>query len=243
MIESGAGQEAGQNTTDSAGIMAAEVQSIFNDKHESTHSEVSESEVLYVSSQFYRLCERLVAALGIVFLLPVFFCVGYLVWREKKGPVFYSQTRVGHGAKLFTIYKFRTMRTDAEAEGPFICTSYKDPRITQLGKYLRKCKLDELPQLWNILRGDMAFVGPRPERPCFHQQFSGIPRWQERVSVPPGLTGLAQASKWISHDPEEKLEADLTYIARRSWLLDLRIVFYTLIPKLRPELLFGIRLG
>lgn len=191
----------------------------------------------------YRIAERIVAAVGLLALSPLMLLVAAVLCIQQRGSVLYRQTRVGRGEKLFTIYKFRTMRLDAEKDGPFICTNYSDARITTLGQKLRRSKLDELPQLWNIVRGEMSFVGPRPERPHFHAQFSAIPHWRQRTRVYPGLTGLAQASKWISHDPVEKLQADLVYLRERKASLDLRLIFFTLFPKLRPKTLHGVKLN
>lgn len=194
-------------------------------------------------SLLYRLFELSAAVLGLLALSPVMLVIALVLAIQRNGPIFYTQARVGRGGRLFTIYKFRTMRPDAEQQGPFICTTYSDPRITRVGQLLRKSKLDELPQLLNIIAGDMSFVGPRPERPHFHEQFSGIPQWSSRIAVKPGLTGLAQASKWISHDPEEKLSADLVYIRNRSLFLDLKIILFTLAPSTRPKTFFGIPMG
>lgn len=194
-------------------------------------------------SLLFLFAQRLLALVALILLSPPLLLIALAIRLQGGGPAFYLQTRVGRGEKFFTIYKFRTMRTDAEDQGPFICKDYKDPRITSLGKLLRKSKLDELPQLWNIFRGEMAFVGPRPERPHFHAQFSAIPHWRERTRVRPGLTGMAQASKWISHDPKEKLQADRVYLEKRSLALDILLVFYTLYPKARPKDLYGVPLN
>ena len=120
------------------------------------------------------------------------------------------------------------MREDAESQGPRITTSHKDERITPLGKFLRKSKLDELPQLWNVIKDDMAFIGPRPERPYFHERnLLTIKNWEDRLSVKPGISGLAQVM--VNHDPEEKIIYDLQYIENKCWSLDFKIMILTAI--------------
>jgi lipopolysaccharide/colanic/teichoic acid biosynthesis glycosyltransferase len=147
--------------------------------------------------------------------------------------VFYRQERVGEKGKAFPLFKFRTMRTDAEAAtGPVWATHGIDPRITGVGKYLRKFRLDELPQLINVLRGEMSFVGPRPERPHFVDTLSKIiPYYDERHSVKPGITGWAQIKFGYGstiEDAEEKLQFDLYYIKHMSLVFDIGILLDTM---------------
>ena len=197
-----------------------------------------------VSSEiFYRTFERLLALAGLIVAAPVMALVAASLLVQGQGSIFYSQVRVGKGGRKFSIYKFRTMFESAEAKGPFICTSYEDPRITPLGRVLRKSKLDELPQLLNVIKGEMALVGPRPERPCFHEKNSIIPGWEDRIDVLPGVTGIAQISRRISHDPEQKLKADLIYIENRNALLDFKLLVYTALPLVRPERICGVKLN
>ena len=191
----------------------------------------------------YYFAEQVVAAISLLTLSPFLLLVALFVKWQQGGSVFYSQIRVGKNGREFRIYKFRTMKEDAETDGPFICTSYEDPRITATGSMMRKAKIDELPQLYNIARGDMSFVGPRPERPHFHREFSKYDGWDKRLSIRPGLTGLAQASKYIAHDPERKLVADTIYIEQHSFFLDFAIIFYTLLPFLRPKTLLDVPMG
>jgi lipopolysaccharide/colanic/teichoic acid biosynthesis glycosyltransferase len=145
--------------------------------------------------------------------------------------VFFNQTRVGHRGRLFTAHKFRTMRQDAEAAGAVWATR-DDPRITRLGGFMRKTRLDEIPQLWNVLRGDMGFVGPRPERPEFVQWLSNeIPYYDLRHMIRPGITGWAQVRYRYGATLEEtkrKLEYDLYYLKHLSLGLDLLIMFETI---------------
>jgi exopolysaccharide biosynthesis polyprenyl glycosylphosphotransferase len=153
-----------------------------------------------------------------------------LVVRRTPGPVIFRQTRLGEGGKHFTIYKFRTMRADAEASGA-MWAAERDPRITRVGAFMRKTRLDELPQLWNVLRGDMSIVGPRPERPEFVDQLQeAVPFWSRRHLVKPGITGWAQVRRGYTADAEgtaDKLSYDLWYLRHRSVLLDLAICVKT----------------
>ncbi|MCL4134348.1 UNVERIFIED_CONTAM: hypothetical protein GTU68_067104 [Idotea baltica] len=203
-------------------------------------SERASIEGLVDKSPLYYIAEQVVAAVSLLLLFPFLLTVAIVVKCQQGASVFYSQIRVGKNGREFRIYKFRTMKEDAESDGPFICTSYEDPRITALGSIMRKAKIDELPQLFNIARGDMSFVGPRPERPHFHREFSKFEGWEKRVFVRPGLTGLAQASRYIAHDPERKLVADTIYIKNRTLLIDFAIICYTLLPFLRPKKLLEV---
>jgi lipopolysaccharide/colanic/teichoic acid biosynthesis glycosyltransferase len=150
---------------------------------------------------------------------------------DSKGPIFYSQTRVGKAGQVFKVVKFRTMRQDAEAANGPQWAGNNDPRVTRVGKFLRSSRLDEIPQLWCVLKGDMAFVGPRPERPEFIERLSKeIPFYGVRHMVRPGLTGWAQVKyKYGStiEDSREKLQYDLYYIKNASIGLDLLIMFLT----------------
>ena len=155
-----------------------------------------------------------------------------LVKLTSRGPAFFTQVRVGKDGRLFNMIKLRTMRQNAEhASGP-VWASKHDQRITPLGQFLRLTHLDELPQLWNVLRGDMSLVGPRPERPFFVNQFRrNIPHYEKRLSVRPGITGLAQVKHKYDEtidDVEKKLAYDLTYIHHMGWGLELKILVWTL---------------
>ena len=163
---------------------------------------------------------------GIVLLLPL--CViGLLIKLDSEGPALYKQERLGKNGKSFYMYKFRSMRVDAEKDGPK-WANQDDDRCTRLGKFLRKCRLDELPQLWNIFVGDMSIVGPRPERPYFYDEFETyIHGFRHRLAVQPGLTGLAQVNGGYDLEPEEKIIYDMRYIKERSLLMEIGIIFKT----------------
>jgi sugar transferase (PEP-CTERM system associated) len=180
---------------------------------------------------FRRLLSFTVAFLALLICLPFLPLIILAVRLSSPGPVFFSQTRVGQRGSLFTAYKFRTMRKDAEAQGAVWATK-DDPRVTSIGRFMRKTRLDEIPQLWNVLRGEMAFVGPRPERPEFVQWLSQeIPFYDLRHMIRPGITGWAQVRYQYGASLEEtkrKLEYDLYYVKHQSIGLDLLIMFETI---------------
>jgi sugar transferase (PEP-CTERM system associated) len=173
----------------------------------------------------------LICLVGLVIALPVILLVAVLVKFTSRGPVLFRQTRVGFNGETFTLYKFRSMFKDAEARTGPIWASRDDPRITSLGRWLRKLRLDELPQLFNVLRGEMSIVGPRPERPEFVTVLQErIPYYRQRHCVKPGITGWAQINHKYGDTIEDaivKLEYDLYYIKNLAWSLDLYIMFHT----------------
>jgi sugar transferase (PEP-CTERM system associated) len=180
---------------------------------------------------------RIVDITGSVVLLllalPVMAVTAAAVRLTSPGPAFYVQRRVGMSGRVFNVYKFRSMRNDAEAEsGAVWATPGEDPRVTPVGRFLRRSRLDELPQLWNVLRGDMSLVGPRPERPEFVENLTRqIPFYGQRHVIRPGLTGWAQVRYAYGasvEDSMEKLQYDLYYIKNRSMALNLYIIFETL---------------
>lgn len=172
--------------------------------------------------------DLVVAVVGLLVLWPVFIAVAAAIRLEGRGPVFYTQVRTGRDEKEFVIYKFRTMRTDAEKlSGPVLAAS-NDPRITRVGNFLRATRLDELPQLLNVIRGEMSIVGPRPERPVFVEQLKQtIPNYHYRHNVKPGITGFAQVHGKYNTLPQDKLVYDLIYIQRCSVLTDLELMLQT----------------
>ena len=168
--------------------------------------------------------------LGFISLLFYPFII-ILIKATSEGPVFYKQNRVGQAGKIFKIIKFRTMNKDAEKETGAVWASNNDPRITNVGRFMRKTRIDELPQLWNILKGEMAFVGPRAERPEFHESLKAVPFYEERYLIKPGLSGWAQINFHYGssvEDATEKLKYDLYYIKNRSLILDLGIALKTI---------------
>ncbi|MBZ5545619.1 MAG: TIGR03013 family PEP-CTERM/XrtA system glycosyltransferase [Acidobacteriia bacterium] len=178
-----------------------------------------------------RLVSLLASLVCLLVLAPLFPLIALAIKLGSAGPVFYRQQRVGKNGIVFTCYKFRTMRSDAEPQGTPTWASDNDPRITIVGRFLRRTRLDETPQLWNVLRGDMGFVGPRPERPEFVEWLSReIPYYHLRHLVRPGLTGWAQTRYGYGSSLEEareKLKYDLYYIKNVSLSLDLLVVFQT----------------
>ena len=169
-----------------------------------------------------------VSFIGFVCALPFMLATAIAIKIGDPGPILYSQVRTGRKGKEFRIYKFRTMRVDAEKySGPMLAQE-NDPRITRLGRFLRAVRLDELPQIWNVLNGDMSIVGPRPERPFFVEQFvQEMPEYAYRHNVKPGITGLAQVYGKYNTTPFDKLVYDLMYIQKCSILEDLRIIIQT----------------
>jgi len=163
---------------------------------------------------------------GLVLLVPMLI-IALLVRLDSKGPALFRQERLGKDGKSFMICKFRTMTLDAEKDGPR-WASPDDDRCTKLGRVLRRVRLDELPQLWNILKGEMSLVGPRPERPCFYEEFETyIHGFRHRLAVRPGLTGLAQVNGGYDLTPEEKIVYDMEYIRTRTIWLDIKLIFKT----------------
>jgi len=174
----------------------------------------------------------IVISAGALLVLAIpFWIIAALVKLTSKGNVFYRQERMGLDGKPFMIYKFRSMYEDAEAETGPVFASEEDPRRTPIGKLLRHSNIDELPQLWNVLRGDMSIVGPRPERPLFVAQFKNkIPQYMLRHKVKAGITGWAQVNGWRGNTSiEKRIEYDLYYIEHWSVKLDLKIMWLTLL--------------
>jgi exopolysaccharide biosynthesis polyprenyl glycosylphosphotransferase len=174
---------------------------------------------------------RLAAAAGLIVASPIMVLTALAVRLSSPGPILYRQVRVGLDDVPFTVYKFRSMRADAEAATGAVWAAKDDPRVTTVGKIIRKLRFDELPQLFNTLKGDMSIVGPRPERPEFVQDLSKkIPYYRQRHCVRPGITGWAQINFKYGDTLEDtmtKLEYDLYYIKNMSLSLDTYIVFHT----------------
>ena len=185
-----------------------------------------------VSLRLQSMYSFLIACVTLILAAPVMLLVAIAVSLTSRGPVLFRQTRVGLNGHPFTIYKFRSMRVDAEAKTGAVWAVKNDPRVTPIGKYLRMLRLDELPQVFNVLRGEMSIVGPRPERPEFVQTLSEmIPFYRQRHAVKPGITGWAQINYKYGETTEDaivKLEYDLFYIKNLSLSLDMYIIFHTL---------------
>jgi lipopolysaccharide/colanic/teichoic acid biosynthesis glycosyltransferase len=216
-----------------------------------------------------RILDIVLSGGALILLLPFFALIALAIRLDSPGPVLYQQDRVGMdrrradrrrrgtpgadvaerrgsdrrgedlAGRVFYIVKFRSMRQDAEKSGTPIWASRNDPRVTRVGAFLRKTRLDELPQLWNILKGEMSLVGPRPERPYFVKRLmEKFPGYRGRLQVPPGLTGLAQIERSYDEDIEEvrrKLAYDLFYIEHRHLLVDLKIIVQTVGVVLRRK--------
>ena len=179
-----------------------------------------------------RMIDVLIASTVLILGLPLWVLIGFLIKVTSKGPVIYRQQRVGKGGATFTMYKFRTMYEWAEAETGPVWAQENDPRYTPVGRWLRRWRLDEIPQLWNVLKGEMSLVGPRPERPYFVEQLEKkIPLYMRRHRVRPGITGLAQVNwKYDSNldDVRRKVKFDLFYIANMSLRMDFKILLQTI---------------
>jgi exopolysaccharide biosynthesis polyprenyl glycosylphosphotransferase len=184
-----------------------------------------------------RLMDVAVSFFSLLVMLPVFIVLGILIKIDSSGPVFFTQKRMGKNGKIFKIYKFRTMVKNAEKLTGPVWAGQKDPRITRMGRFLRKTRLDEFPQLINVLFGDMSLVGPRPERPYFVNRLKRqFPFYTRRLRVKPGITGWAQVKgKYDTtiEEGKEKLEYDLYYIENMSLRMDIRILLYTISVVLR----------
>jgi len=171
-----------------------------------------------------RLADIVLGGVALALSLPFWIWAATLILLTDGWPCLYSQTRVGRGGRIFTLHKFRSMIKDAEKHSGAVLSDRDDPRVTHIGRIMRKTAVDEIPQLISIFRGDMSWVGPRPERPEFVRDFlRDIPDYERRYEVKPGLTGLAQVRGHYLSTPEEKLVHDLEYLRRRSLWLDLQI--------------------
>jgi len=175
--------------------------------------------------------DLLAAALLLLFTAPLSLIVAALIKLEDGGPVLFRQTRVGRHGAVFTLRKFRSMAVDAEAHSGPVWAQRDDPRVTRVGRWMRPLGIDEIPQAWNVLRGEMSFVGPRPERPEFVAALeAAIPRYAQRHQVRPGITGWAQVNLPYGatvDDARHKLDCDLYYLSHRSVRLDLSIMLLT----------------
>ncbi len=181
-----------------------------------------------LNSAIKRSFDVLIGIVGVLCSLPFVVFFGILIKLEDGGPIFYKQERVGLHGRHFTLYKLRSMRVNAEKNGPQWARE-DDPRVTKVGRFVRKTRIDELPQFLNVLRGDMTIIGPRPERPEFVIAFDRRnPGFIARLQVKPGLTGWAQVNGGYDISPEEKLNLDIYYIENRSFRMALKIILRTI---------------
>jgi lipopolysaccharide/colanic/teichoic acid biosynthesis glycosyltransferase len=179
-----------------------------------------------------RALDVLLSSLGLLASSPLWLAIAAAIKAEERGPVFYSQERVGLGGRPFRALKFRSMRPDAEALTGAVQATAADARVTRIGRLMRATAMDELPQLWNIMRGDMSFVGPRALRPGEIEaegdgrlvRLEDVPGFEERIVVRPGLTGIAQVYARRDIPRRQKFRYDRLYVRRRSWLLDVRLI-------------------
>ena len=208
------------------------MQSTVLEKQEHSDKNIEEKAGCFAKRRFYFITKRLFditcsVILLVILAIPIIL-LAILIFVDSPGPVFFSQERLGQYGRPFKIYKFRSMKVDAEKNGPQ-WAKRDDVRCTRVGKVLRRSRLDEIPQLLNILRGEMSFVGPRPERAYFYHQFEKyIPGFHDRLAVKPGLTGLAQVNGGYDLPPEKKIIFDMNYIANQSFKLDLKCIIKTI---------------
>lgn len=191
---------------------------------------INDSPLVGFGATAKRVTDVVLSAVALVVLFPLLFLIGLLVKLDSPGPIIYAQERLGLHGRPFRMLKFRSMRADAESKTGAVWCTPADDRRTALGTFLRKTSLDELPQLWNVLCGDMSLVGPRPERPVFVDQFrKEIPNYMLRHKVQAGITGWAQVNGWRGNTSlNARIECDLFYIRNWSYLLDLKILLLTI---------------
>jgi len=188
-----------------------------------------------------RLFDLLCSAIGLIILWPVMIIIAILVRAQDGGQSIYKQERITINGRKFILYKFRSMKIDAEKNTGAVFASREDDRVTKLGKFIRMTRLDELPQLWNVFTGSMSFVGPRPEREMFVNQFlKETPQYQYRLNVKAGITGFAQTYGNYDTKYQDKLRWDLLYIRKYNFFLDLQIIFHTIISVLSKDSSRGI---
>lgn len=180
-----------------------------------------------------RVCDFVIALISLIVFSPLFLLCYIAVKREDRGPAIFKQERIGKGGKPFFIYKFRSMTVEAEEKGPLLYCHENETRMTHTGKFLREHHLDELPQLWNVLKGDMAFIGPRPERKFYIDKImERDPRYEQLYQIRPGVTSYATLYNGYTDTMEKmlkRLELDLYYLEHRSWRFDFSILFKTFV--------------
>lgn len=176
-----------------------------------------------------RLLDILFGVIGLIISAPFILVFGIIIKLTSPGPVFFKQERVGYMGKNFKVIKLRSMRNDAEAKTGAVWAKKNDPRVTPVGRFMRKTRIDEMPQFWNVLKGDMSLVGPRPERPELTEKFyKQWPEFPQRLRIIPGITGYAQVNGGYDISPEEKCHLDNYYIKYYSFLFDIKIALQTI---------------
>ena len=189
--------------------------------------------------EFKRFCDILIGGIGLVIATPAIVVTGFFIKLVSPGPVFFKQERVGLNGELFEIYKLRTMKIDAEKSTGPVWAMENDPRLIKCGRFIRKLHIDEFPQLFNVLKGEMSLVGPRPERPVFVKELSRqIADYPRRLKVKPGITGLAQI--WHKYDEtitdvKKKVKYDLLYIREMCLMVDIRVLLQTIVVAARGK--------
>lgn len=175
-----------------------------------------------------RFWDLIFGLIGFIISIPFIIVFGIIIKLTSKGPIFFKQERVGYMGKNFYVVKLRSMRNDAEAKTGAVWAQKNDPRVTPVGRFMRKTRIDELPQFWNVLKGDMSLVGPRPERPELTEKFyEQWPEFPQRLRIIPGITGYAQVNGGYDISPEEKCHLDNYYIEHYSFSFDMKIAFQT----------------
>ena len=222
-------------------IVPTPYESLLNSRQVGNFGDIAVVRIDGASNSAYdttkRILDVLTAGFGLILLAPLGLFITALIKFTSPGPVLFAQERVGKDGDTFLVYKFRTMVDDAEAStGPVLADGKSDQRLTAVGRWLRAFRIDELPQLWNVLRGEMSMVGPRPERPCFVDQFAAKSSiYSRRHQVRPGITGLAQIRGGYHTHWRDKLRFDLYYNAHRSLRLDISILVNTVLVVVLPS--------
>lgn len=203
-----------------------------NNFYEEYAATIEVKETKSLNDNYYTYMKRVGDIIFSVLCLPIACLIisicSIIIKLESPGPAFFIQERVGLNGKYFKVFKLRSMYTDAEENGA-VWAEKDDPRVTKVGKFIRKTRIDEVPQLFNVLKGDMSLIGPRPERPIFTAEFEQkYPGFTRRLSVKPGVTGWAQVNGGYDVTPKEKLALDLYYIENKTALLDLKILLKTI---------------
>lgn len=212
---------------DKVNMAVKEIEQVNKNEHSIKDENLTDLHHLRFYFLFKSSFDLIFAIVGLFVTSPILILFCLFIKLESKGPAFYFQERVGVNGRTFNVIKLRSMYTDAEANGARWALK-NDPRVTKIGAFIRKTRIDEIPQLINVIKGEMSLIGPRPERPIFTTQFSKeIPGFKSRLIVKPGLTGWAQVNGGYDITPKEKLELDLFYIRKISFWLEIRILLKT----------------